>query len=386
MTKTGTRGARAALAWSGLALCLTGGAGLAQEGSVGTGGIRGVVHDSAGQGIVGVEITLPGSALRAQTDEHGEFLLARIPAGPMSLRFRRLGYQPDTIDLMVLAGKTIPLEVRVNRLALRLQPVMVYGHSALTGWRAGFYQRKEHGNGHFITRDDIERRNPSFLTDMFRLIPGARVVSLGMGGLSHVIRFRNARSNCAPLTWLDGSPLNAGEFELDNLSPRSIEAMEVYSGPATVPAQFMSTNGILSCGVIVIWSREAPPRLKKRNPGAAAAEVARLVDAKRVFIASEVDAPAHEDPLSVIHPEYPDALYDAGVGGAVMAEFVVDVSGQIRMDTFSVVYATHPEFTDAVQTALRDATYVPAVKQGYPVAQVVQHEFRFVPDTVKRKP
>jgi hypothetical protein len=368
------------------AACLTSTAASAQMGAIGTGGIKGFVHDSIGLGIVGVEITMPGALLRAETDDRGRFELAKIPAGPLSIRLRRLGFRPDTLDLMIMAGETMPLEIRIDRVAIALAPVVVMGRAALTGWRAGFYERRDHGNGHFFTRDEIEKRNPSFLTDMFRTVPGAKVVNL-RSGFQRVIRFRGNRMDCAPLTWLDGSPLGAGEFDLDALSPRSIEAMEIYSGPATVPAQFMSSRGIASaCGSIIIWSREGELRPKKRKSTiSAATEIAQLVDSRKVFVSSEVDVPAHQDSLRAIRPMYPDALFDAGIGGSVMAEFVVDGLGQVNLDTYSVVFATNPAFSDAVQRALKDAVYVPAIRKGYPVMQVVQHEFKFLPDSTHRR-
>jgi outer membrane biosynthesis protein TonB len=86
-----------------------------------------------------------------------------------------------------------------------------------------------------------------------------------------------------------------------------------------------------------------------------------------------------------VRPIYPDALYDAGIGGLVLAEFVVDSDGSVDMDSFSVILATHPAFADAVQRALAEAVYMPAIKKGYPVQQVVQHEFRFVPDSTARR-
>ena len=367
------------------AVCLTSAAAGAQAGAIGTGGIKGFVHDSGGLGIVGVEITIQGSVNRYETDETGKFELAKVPPGPMSLRFRRLGFRPDTVELQIMAGQTIPFEIRIDRLAIALAPVVVYGRGELTGWKAGFYHRRDRGNGHFYTRDEIESRNPAMTTDLFRTIPGARVVSTP-GGFQRFIRFRGNRAGCAPLTWLDGSPLGAGEFDLDAISPRSIEAMEIYAGPATVPSQFVSVRGVnSSCGVIVIWTREPPPAIRKRKSAASvASEIAKLVEAKRLFTAAEVDQPARQDAMRPLRPTYPDQLFDAGTRGVVMAEFVVDATGQVNLDTFSAVYSTHPAFTQAVQNVLRDATYIPAVKAGYPVMQVVQHEFRFVPDSTRK--
>jgi len=63
----------------------------------------------------------------------------------------------------------------------------------------------------------------------------------------------------------------------------------------------------------------------------------------------------------------------------------VTATGEVDSDRLSVVFATHPGFVDAVRRALEDAVYVPAIRGGYPVHQVVQHEFQFVPDAKSRR-
>ena len=82
---------------------------------------------------------------------------------------------------------------------------------------------------------------------------------------------------------------------------------------------------------------------------------------------------------------YPDALYEAQISGSVMVEFIVTASGEVDPDRISVVYATHPGFVETVREALATAIYVPAIRGGFPVHQVVQHEFQFIPDSGKKK-
>ena len=368
-----------------LALFIAADAG-AQEGVLGLGGIRGLVRDSTGQAIIGAEVMIPGSKLFVESDDSGRFELAKVRPGMLTLRFRRLGYQPDTVELLVLAGKTIPLDVTLARLAVALTPVVITGRAELTGWRAGFYSRKNIGTGHFLTREDIERRNPSMMSDMFRMIPGVQIQP-SRGMIRNQLRFRGAR-NCAPLTWLDGAPMAAGEFDIDALSPRSIEAFEVYTG-TIVPPRFAVAPalGPKTCGVIVIWSREGERRIKRPAPNAksAAAELAKLVDDRQIFTAAQVDVSARQDSLRTVKPMYPDALYDAQVGGSVMVEFIVTATGEVDSDRISVVFATHPGFVEPVRRALADAIYLPAVRGGYPVHQVVQHEFQFLPEANRRR-
>jgi hypothetical protein len=370
----------------GVIACLCAATASAQVGQLGTGGIRGFVRDSAGAAIIGAQITFPGVALIAETDDSGRFELAKVRPGMLSLRFRRLGYEPDTVELLVLAGKTVPLEVTMTRLTLTLTPVVITGRTELTGWRAGFYQRRNVGAGHFFTAEDIEKRNPSMMTDMFRMIPGV-MVQPSRGIIRNQLRFRGARG-CAPLTWLDGSPLSAGEFDIDALSPQSIEAFEVYTG-TIVPPRFSVSPGIgpRTCGAIVIWSKEGQKRVRKPAPNATstASQIAKLVDERQIFTAAQVDITARQDSTRPVRPMYPDNLYDAQVSGTVMVEFIVTATGEVDADRISVVFATHPGFVESVRRALEDAVYVPAVRGGYPVHQVVQHEFQFVPDASSRR-
>lgn len=358
----------------------------AQQGALGTGGIRGVVRDSTGSAIIGVQISMPGTSLVAESDDSGRFELAKVRPGMLSMRFRRLGFQPDTIDLMVMAGQTVPLDVVMSRLAVGLTPVVVRGRSDLTGWRQGFYQRKDLGTGHFFTADDIARRNPGQMTDMFRMIPGVTVAP-SQGMIRNQLRFRGSRG-CAPLTWLDGSPLASGEFDMDALSPNSIEAFEVYTG-SIVPARFAVAPGIgpRTCGVVVIWSKEGQRRPKRpgANAKSPASEIAKLVDDRQIYTAAQVDIAARQDSLKPVRPVYPDALYEAQIAGKVMIEFIVTASGEVDTERLSVVFATHPDFVESVKRALEDAVYIPGIRGGYPVHQVVLHEFKFVPDSSKRR-
>lgn len=373
-------------AMPGLAAFFVGASAGAQEGILGTGGIRGLVRDSTGQAIIGVQVTMPGTALVVESDDSGRFELAKVRPGMLALRFRRLGFQPDTVELLVLAGRTIPLDITLSRAMVTLSPIIITGRAELTGWRAGFYQRRDVGAGHFFTREDIDKRNPGQMSDMFRMIPGV-TVQPSMGMIRNQLRFRGNRG-CAPLTWLDGSPLASGEFDIDNLSPRSIEAFEVYTG-SIVPPRFSVAPGIgpRTCGAIIIWSREGQRPVKRPAPNAVstASQIAKLVDDRQLFTAAQVDITARQDSTRPVKPSYPDALYEAQVSGSVMVEFIVTASGEVDPDRISVVFATHPGFVDPVRRALEDAIYVPAIRGGFPVHQVVQHEFVFVPDANRRR-
>jgi len=143
----------------------------------------------------------------------------------------------------------------------------------------------------------------------------------------------------------------------------------------------MGARGLGSCGVIVVWSREGERREKKRKKPVTATELAELVASLKVYTAEQVDIPARSDSLSRVQPQYPEALLFTGVPGQVLAEFVVDTLGHVEFDTFGVISSTNPKFTVAVQRALPEWNYAPAMLNGKRVRQLVQQPFSFVVDS-----
>jgi hypothetical protein len=360
----------------------------AQAGLVGaqdrpaTGSVNGRVLDQSGRGLAGAELTIPGSPLRVETDDAGEFRLKNVPAGDLQVRVRRLGFRPDTSIINVLAGQTVPFMISLAALPVMLSPVTILGKH-YSGRLASFYQRRDRGLGHYYTREEIEKRNPANTTDLLRTVPGIRLQPLGFG--RQTLRFRGAR--CPPLVWIDGSPLGAGEFDIDNVPARSIEAMEIYTGIAALPSEFTAgPTTTTSCGTIVIWSRQGEPRTRKRSRGeSAAAEIQRLVESLQLYTADQVDHPARADSTRRVMPIYPHDLFRTATPGEVLVEFIVEADGTVDMESYNIVWATHPAFGESVRRAVRETAWIPGVKQGRSVRQVLQQPYKFVPDSNVRR-
>jgi len=99
----------------------------------------------------------------------------------------------------------------------------------------GFDERKQRGLGVFVSRSDIEKRNTRLLSDVLRTQRGV-IMSSGRYGL-RTIRFTNYQSkNCVPLVWLDGQ--RAPELDIDAVSARDVEGVELYQSMSTTPAEF----------------------------------------------------------------------------------------------------------------------------------------------------
>lgn len=350
-------------------------ASLCAQNTTSHGTVAGVVRDSSGGGIGGAEINIAGTPLRARTNAQGEFRLTNVPAGTVTVAVRRLGFIPTVASIVIAVNEAAVMTVIVAPLAQSLATVIVRGDRRFEdhGRLAGFYQRRARSSGgHFITREQIDQRNPAQVTDLLRSVPGARIYS---STFSNVVRFRGMR--CAPLVWLDGFPATAGEFDLDALNPYIIEAIEVYLGVATVPPEFRWVRGGGSCGAIVIWTGFEERRRKARQAAIPPAELDKQVEDRLLFTADQVDIAAQADSSFTIRPAYPDSLFRERVTGQVLVEFVVDTSGLVIRESISAVSTTHALFTDAVRRALRDARFQPATLAGRRVRQLVQLPVKF---------
>ena len=343
------------------------------------------VHDSIGQGIMGAAVEVKGTDIRGTTDAKGQVRFTAIRMGETTLLVRRLGFSPASAVINVDPRVPAVADVTLTRIVQHLSPVVIRGSaSEYTGRLAGFYRRRQMGNGHFLTMLEIEKYHSSHFSDVMRRIPGVRIVSTRM--IPHAVRFRSNDNGCWPLVWLDGSPLPAGEFDVDFISPNTVQAVEVYAGAATIPPQFMGARGLGSCGVIVIWSKEGQLKPKKSKKQVTAAELAELVSALKVFTADQVDVAAQPDSTTPVTLEYPEELFVQAISGHATVEFVVAPTGKVEMETFGVISSTHELFTRSVRTALEQARFIPAMKDGRKVRQVVQWPVAFEMDSALARP
>lgn len=336
--------------------------------------IRGVVKDSAGAVVQGVQVTAPGHPYRSITDEYGTFTIGGLSVGPITLVAKRLGFRQSTVSLTLTAeritvtGVVIPL----TRVATTLTEVHVRSKRMnYTGRLAGYYERLEKKSaGYYITRQQIDAENSRTLTQLLQHAPGVRG-SRGRGGLQGV-RLRGR--NCWPLIWFDGIPMPAGEVDLDSFAPHTLQGIELYLGSTTAPSRYMLPRNLNSCGTILLWSR-GPDTDALHPPNDGRKDLSQLLASHQVYTADEVDQQASlASPIGVT---YPQSLYAERIRGTVMAEFIVDASGKIEDESFGIIASSNPLFSLAARQALQGVSFNPAILKGVKVRQVVHQPFSF---------
>jgi hypothetical protein len=227
--------------------------------------IRGSVLDDETRGpIAGAVVELrstDGSRVATgQTNRAGLFLLSTRRAGTYTLHLVHLGYTSIDSDTLTLrSDEAVQMELRMARTTIPLEPLVVIARS--TGHLEGFRDRMRRGGfGHFVTREDIERRPGATMTTLVREVPGVTIVSVvPPGDLIDPVRvstisLRSGLGGCDPTIFIDGLVVQqAGHLGgIDELlRPEQLEGVEVYVG-AAVPAPLYARDG---CGVVAFWTR-----------------------------------------------------------------------------------------------------------------------------------
>ncbi|MFN0182159.1 MAG: carboxypeptidase regulatory-like domain-containing protein [Gemmatimonadales bacterium] len=217
--------------------------------------MEGLVVDSQGYAVPEVEVAMLGTEFQTTTDTTGRFVLRGLPLGLQVMRARKVGYKVQYFSARLVAGEEWTGKVLVARLPQILSEIVVVGKwgkpakYANTGKYDAFYRRRAARSGRYLTREEIEKRPATRLSQLLAGMPGLRVGFDRPGG--DEIEFATCPSNGVSM-WVDGQRLSGTVGELLKVITASdIEAMEVYSRDSQIPAEFRDS----ACAAIVMWTR-----------------------------------------------------------------------------------------------------------------------------------
>jgi hypothetical protein len=228
---------------------------------------------------VNVTITSGRDTLgQARSDSSGAFQSAvrsRVPT--VVVHFNRIGYRIDSLTTPV--AQELPLRVAMVTVgaATNTLAAMVVRDTA----RSGFERRaRRNSGGAFIRPEDIERKKPVRTSDLFRTFPGVRIADSSgvtllvsarsmrqtsssarktVSGIDTLVSTPGGATQCVLRIGTDGR-LMPKDFSVDDLRPGDVKGIEVYLGPATIPAEFSSVSPDAPCGLVMIWTKTGSER------------------------------------------------------------------------------------------------------------------------------
>ena len=221
-----------------------------------------VVDSATKAPVAGAQVSVDGRA-RGATDAAGALRVEGLAAGERAVEVARIGY--GTRRVTVAVGDA-PVEARVELAAAPVTIGGVQGQARPTARQRAleeFYERKERRHtGYFVTREDIERRKPRRVSDLFRGIPNLRVSeNNGTATMESGRGMQGPSAGCPLLYYVDGvlNPLleiRDMDSLMDNINaefrPEDLEGIEVYLG-GNAPPRYGGSRG--RCGVVLVWTR-----------------------------------------------------------------------------------------------------------------------------------
>lgn len=265
--------------------------------------LRGLVVDSStGAPMRRATVAIGGTGQTASTDDAGHFVIHGVIPGRYAVTIT----SPTADSLAILDEQNVfitdtvallTLKVPATRLAARHAAPVPMLDSVVTGTanpdslpdRSARNRRT--GMGHFLTREEIEERRSGSTGGLLQAMPGLRIASQGgdyafnpseacstrddvdqgkpgwMGGKNggcskfyvppREDQIRGVRALCYTRIYIDRTLMNPGTptppYDLREISPGEIEAVEYYGSAAEMPVEYRGLSS--SCGLVILHTR-----------------------------------------------------------------------------------------------------------------------------------
>ncbi|MYH09940.1 MAG: carboxypeptidase-like regulatory domain-containing protein [Gemmatimonadales bacterium] len=223
-------------------------------GSAGTGRIIGQVNDGVTEDpVTAAAVSVSERTGTVETNGRGRFVLSGLPVGVQALHVRRPGYAPLRHVVAVHRGLTTEVEIGLVPTSAEMDPMVATATRPRQLEVTGFYERRLRGEmlgvGRFLTAEDIERWQPStvgrFIEDHVPEIRRRGVTLINTTGLM-------GWKGCPVAIYVDGIPQRSYGIG-GAVVPNQVAGLEVYTGPAGLPAEFRDERN--RCGAVVAWTR-----------------------------------------------------------------------------------------------------------------------------------
>jgi hypothetical protein len=218
------------------------------------------VNDSSGHPIPRAHVVVGGMLAGTLTDARGVARLGGILPGNRLIQVNRSGYAFTRVAADFLSGDTVRRTLQMVSAPIELEGITATSWGRSTALRRrGFYDRQRRGFGSFMTTERIEELRPQRTLELMRYMRGVMITKDRRGHDMLISTRGMALGQCLPRVWVDGMQMFMSSADdqvaaLDMVPPDDIEGIEVFAGPATIPAEYNPTG--TACGVVLLWTRQ----------------------------------------------------------------------------------------------------------------------------------
>lgn len=222
-------------------------------GSKGQGVVTGkVVDGKTGKGVMGAKVSLAADAKESVSAEDGSYRIVGVSAGLHTVTVRLVGYTKQSRSVTIGEGATVMVDFKLEPSASMLDQIVVTGTVIPTELKAIPSAIT------VITAKQLEERGITSIEQLFRGdVPGTFAINQGnWTPLGQVVMFSRGATAIAPSstptgmtnpikTYIDGIEMADPQF-LSSIDPRSIERIEILTGPqASTIYGSSALNGVM---------------------------------------------------------------------------------------------------------------------------------------------
>ncbi len=217
--------------------------------------IEGTIRNDAGAPVAGVEVEVFG-VTPTRSDSLGHYRVGGLASGLYLMRVRRLGAMAQIERVEVAVGERATRDVLLRSVQLLAGVNIAATASGGLGDPDGIARRRAAGQGAFLSEGQIAARSATTTEQLLLMMQGLRIEHSTNGG-TMIVQDRGSLSilnaSCQGVgVFIDGSEV-AQPFDVNQIPPQSIRAVEYYSGPAQTPPELRSAKTV--CATLGIWTK-----------------------------------------------------------------------------------------------------------------------------------
>ncbi len=202
--------------------------------------VSGLVTDTAGIPVVGVNIIITGTGTGTSTNENGYYKIEGLSNGNYTLRFSAVGYSPVTIEFS-LEGKPLTINITLRQKVVESKQVIV------TAGKREQYLTDLPVSADVIPADEFSKKNINNLENALRYVPGVYMTEdqISIRGSSGYSRGAGSRVLLA----LDGIPFytgDTGETIWEMIPTAAIQRVEIIKGAASSLYGSTAIGGVIN--------------------------------------------------------------------------------------------------------------------------------------------